>query len=335
VALLTLRDVQHRAVRFGAVIVGTAVVFTLLFLMTGLVEQFHREPRDTVAAFGADGWVVREGSSGAFTSGATMPADTAALVRGAEATPVVVARHSIDDGGEPVDVVVVGIPPGGLGEPSLEAGRRADGPGQLVIDDSSGLAIGDRTTLGDQRYVVTGVTDRTTMFAGMPLVFLELDVAQDLVYRGQPLATTLLLRGDDPTVPEGFTVLRPDEVASDGMRPLERSISSVTLIRLLLWFVAAMIIGTMVYLSSLERRRDVAVLTAIGASRRQMGASIALQAALTGLVAALVAAVLQRVVVPVFPLEVTVPDRAFVPGAVGLRTALRTDPALAFAGPGG
>ena len=59
-----------------------------------------------------------------------------------------------------------------------------------------------------------------------------------------------------------------------------------------------------------------------------------------------IASVLQVALVPVFPLEVTVPDRAFwqipviavlvslVAGGVGLRKAVSTDPALAFAGPG-
>ena len=58
------------------------------------------------------------------------------------------------------------------------------------------------------------------------------------------------------------------------------------MIRILLWLVAALIIGTMTYLSALERRRDVAVLKAIGASTRQLGMSIALQGALVALAAA-------------------------------------------------
>jgi putative ABC transport system permease protein len=147
-------------------------------------------------------------------------------------------------------------------------------------------------------------------------------------------------------VPEGFVVLAAEAVAADATRPLERSITSVNLIRILLWFVAAMIIGTMVYLSALERRRDVAVLKAVGASTVQLGTSIAVQGVLVALVAALIAGVLQLVLVPVFPLTVSVPQRALlqvpaiavvvalVAGLAGLRSAVRTDPALAFSGPG-
>src|SRR5690606_30449959 len=107
VLLLTLRDLQHRAVRFAAVIAGTSVVLALLFLMTGLVEQLHREPVQTVDALGGERWLVPEGVSGAFTSASTMPAETAGAVEGVDASPIVVARHSFAHGAERTDVVVI------------------------------------------------------------------------------------------------------------------------------------------------------------------------------------------------------------------------------------
>jgi putative ABC transport system permease protein len=321
-------------------------VLTLLFLMTGLTEQFHREPRDTVASFGAERWMLREGASGAFTSAATMPAVTAGEVEGVPAAPVVLARHSILDGGSVTDVVVVGFESGRLGEPGLVRGRLPGGPGEAVVDRAAGLKVGDEAVIGGVAFSVSGLTDGRTMFAGMPLVYLPIGEAQALLYRGQPLATAVLLGGEPATVPDGFQLLTPADVADDATRPLERSIASVNLVRVLLWLVAGLIIGTMTYLSALERRRDVAVLKAIGASTTQLGASIALQGAIVAMVAALGAAVLQVVVAPVFPLDVSVPDRALlqVPviavvvsllaGIAGLRKAVGTDPALAFAGPG-
>jgi putative ABC transport system permease protein len=219
-------------------------------------------------------------------------------------------------------------------------------PDEAVIDDSSGMSVGDEARIGDTTFEVVGRTDRRTMFAGMPLVFVPIEAAQDLVYRGQDLATTVLLDGSVGEAPDGFSYLSADAVADDATRPLERPISSVNMIRILLWLVAGLIIGTMTYLSALERRRDVAVLKAIGASTRQLGTSIALQGALVALVAAVIASGLQVLMVPVFPLEVSVPGRALyqVPviavlvsllaGAFGLRKAVGVDPALAFAGPG-
>lgn len=344
--LLTVRDLQFRAARFGAVVVGIAVVLALLFLMTGLTEQFHREPRRTVAGFGADVWMVREGASGAFTSAATMPVETAAAVEGAAASPIVVARHSLTDGADHVDIVVVGFEEGALGGPDVQEGEAPIAAGEVVVDESAGLAMGDDAVIGSASYRVVGLADGRTMFAGMPLVYMSISDAQELLYRGQELATAVLVDGEPSSLPAGFTTLQPDDIADDATRPLERSISSVNLIRILLWLVAALIIGTMTYLSALERRRDVAVLKAVGASTGQLGISIALQGVLVAAVAALLAAVLQVAIVPVFPLEVSVPRRAFVDvpviavvvsllaGVVGLRKAVSVDPALAFSGPG-
>jgi putative ABC transport system permease protein len=328
------------------VIAGTAVVLALLFLMTGLIEQFHREPAQTVDALGADAWLVREGVSGAFTSASTMPVETADAVAGVDAAAIVVARHSFSQGGEQTDVVVIGFEPGRLGEPTVTGGTLPDAAGQALIDTSSGLDPGDELVLGGRSFEISGTTERTTMFAGMPLVFMPIGEAQDLVYRGQPVATAILLDGVPATVPDGFALRTPEVIAEDGMRPLDGAISSIELIRILLWFVAAMIIGTMIYLSALERRRDVAVLKAVGASTGQMAASIALQGVLIAVASAAIAAVLQMALVPVFPMQVVVPGRAFVQvpliavlvalvsGAVGLRKTVQIDPALAFSGPG-
>ena len=346
VLLLTLRDLQYRSTRFAAVVAGTAVVLALLFLMTGLVEQFHREPRDTVASFGAAAWVLREGATGAFTSAATIDAATSDVIADPSAAPLIAGRHAMRGSptGPEADIVVVGFRSGRLGQPRVADGRLPGSPNEVVVDETADVGIGDTAHVGSSQYNVVGTTRRTTMFAGMPVVFMPLEGAQALLYRGANLASAVLV-GDVPeTLPPGLVAMSPDAVADDALRPLERSISSVNLIRVLLWFVAALIVGTMVYLSALERTGDVAVLKALGGSTGQMVVSIALQGALIALAAALAAAVLQRLLVPVFPLHVVVPTRALyqVPGiavvvallagVVGVRKAVRVDPALAFSG---
>ena len=113
VLLLTARDLQYRATRFASAILGTAVVFTMVFLMTGVTEQFHREPREVVRVLGSDAWLLREGASGAFTSSETLPTDVARRIRGVEVASLVTARHSITQTGEAgrTDVVVAGSGP--------------------------------------------------------------------------------------------------------------------------------------------------------------------------------------------------------------------------------
>lgn len=339
--LLTWRDLQFRASRIVTVVLGTAVVFTLLFLMTGLTEQFHREPRDTVAGIGAGSWIVREGATGVFTSAATIDPEIGDAIG---ADPVVAARHSIRQPEQTLDVVVIGYE--GLGAPAVTDGRAPQAAGEIVVDASSDLAPGDVVPLGPETYEVVGLTEDATLFAGMPLVFMSLPDAQQLVYRGQELATALVTAEAVTAVPDGLTALSPATVADDATRPLERSIASVNLIRILLWLVAAMIVGAVIYLSALERRRDFAVLKAVGASTRGLVGSLALQSVVIALVAAGIAAGLQLLIAPVFPLTVSVPDVALVQVPViaaivaavasvgGIRKVTQADPVSAFAGPG-
>lgn len=340
--LLTLRDLQYRASRIVTVVLGTAVVFTLLFLMTGLTEQFHREPALTVEGLGAETWIVRDGATGVFTSAATIDPELATRV---DADPIVAARHSIRLPAETVDIVVIGYT--GLGAPDVTEGRPPAAPGEIAIDASSGLAVGDRVPIGSLAFDVVGQTEDATLFAGMPLVHMPVADAQELVYRGQDLATAMVTDGPPPTgLPEGLAALTPAEVADDATRPLEKSISSVNLIRVLLWLVAAMIVGAVIYLSALERRRDFAVLKAVGASTRGLVASLGMQSIAIALIASGIAAGLQVLIAPVFPLTVTVPDAALfqVPAIAavvavvasigGIRKVTQADPVAAFAGPG-
>ena len=115
---------------------------------------------------------------------------------------------------------------------------------------------------------------------------------------------------------------------------------------MLLWIVAALIVGSVIYLSALERVRDFAVFKAVGVSTRSVLGGLALQAVIVAVVAALVGAVLSFVLAPTFPMPVVVPDDrvprcspssrssiGLAASIAGLRRAVTVDPALAFGGP--
>lgn len=344
--LLTLRDLRHRIVRFVVVTLLGAVVFTLLFVMTGLVEQFNREPIDTVDAIGASVWVLPEGSSGPFTSATPVELRTTAGVDADARAPVVVGRAAADTGGEPEQVILVGHGIGALGTPATVDGRPAERSGEVVVDTSLGVAVGEELTISGTPFVVVGRTTDTTLLAGIPLVFAPFLDAQLLVFDNSSVISGVLADGEVREIPDGTVALSAEEVAASALEPLDGAIASVDLVRVLLWIVAAVIIGAVVYLSALERLRDFAVLKAIGASNRSLLASLALQAVLVALLAVGLAAVLQLFLAPAFPLKVRVPVRAFwqlpllavivalIAGVAGMRRVARSDPALAFSGAG-
>ena len=342
--LLTLRDLTHRAARFVVVILATAVVFTLLFLMTGLVEQFNQEPFLSVDAIGDDNWVVPSGVSGPVTATSTLDPAIASQLESEGLEPVLMARGTLTVDDIASESVVLGHVPGGSVAPPLTSGQQVSAGGEVVVDETTGVDVGDRIRLSDASFTVVGITSDTTLLAGQPIVFVGIDDVREVLFGGAPATSALL--GTPDVVPEGVTVLTPTQVAEDALGPLESAISSIDLIRILLWAVAAIIIGAVVYLSALERSRDFAVLRAVGAPIRKLGGSLALQALIIALVAVAVAAVLQFLLVPVFPMTVRVPARslwqlpllsvivALVAAAGGMRRVRRTDPAHAFAGPG-
>jgi len=129
------------------------------------------------------------------------------------------------------------------------------------------------------------------------------------------------------------------------MCPLKVAVGAITIVAFLLWIVAVLIVGSLVYLSALERLRDFAVFKAIGVPTRQILVGLALQAVVVALLAAVVGVILAQLLAPLFPMLVVVPTSAYLALPViaiaigllasiaGLRRAVAVDPALAFGGP--
>jgi putative ABC transport system permease protein len=123
------------------------------------------------------------------------------------------------------------------------------------------------------------------------------------------------------------------------------AVNSITIVAVLLWVVAALVVGSVIYLSALERLRDFAVFKAIGVPTTNIAAGLAMQSVIVALLAALVGAGLSQLLGPLFPMQVIVPAEAFIAlpviavvigliaSATGLLRAVSVDPALAFGGP--
>ena len=347
--LLTLRDAQYRAVRFVVVTLLASVVFALLFLMTGLVEQFHREPEDAARGFGAETWALGAGVTGPFTASSTVSMamlDAVNTVEAAQKAPVAVGRGSLHDRDRSHEVMVIGTRVGGLGSPRIVKGRAVSVPGELVADRSAHVRVGSQIRVGDTAFTVVGLTKDATVLAGVPFVYVTFEEAQDLIFGTRSVATGFLVNGARGDAPAGLSFRSADDIAADTLKPLENAIVSIDLVRGLLWLVATIIIGAVVYLSALDRLRDFAVLKAVGASNRSLAAGLGLQAVVTALLAVFIASGLQILMRPAFPLRIRVPPVAFVQvpllaavvsllaAGVGMRKVVRSDPATAFAEPG-
>jgi putative ABC transport system permease protein len=345
--LIGLRDLQWGRRRFAIGVVATALVFALGLLMSGVSASFDNEIDRTVESFGADGWLVREKSFGPFTGPATIAASRAAAVRELpgvrRADPVAVLRATTETP-KRANVNLIGVVPGGVGSPPGWGSRLLSPGGGAIVDESLGLNVGERLDLNGSSFRVGAVTGGMTYFAGIPTVTVSLRDAQRLGLGGRPLATAIVIQGTPLAAPRGLALLGNGDVEVDLGRPVLQAKQTIGLIRLLLWAVAAGIIGAVVYLSVLERVRDLAAMKAIGVATRHLVAGLVLQAALLSLLAALLSVGLEEAIAPAVAMSVEVPTLTFVTlplvavmvgiaaSLIGLRRAVAVDPALAFAG---
>jgi putative ABC transport system permease protein len=306
----------------------------------------QQETPAIVALFGADQWIVARGATGPFTTTRVLGDTAANAVRQASgvkrADPVVLSRTVI--AADPAkDANLVGHVLGGLGSPPISEGRAAKRTGEAVLSPAVSASVGERLVVGGKSFRVVGKTDEGRYYFGVPTVFVSLHDAQDIVFKGQPLAMGVAVEGRS-RAPAGTTVLTNAQVESDLNRPLAGGVQSIVVTAVLLWLIAAGIIGLIVYLSAIERTRDFAVFKATGAPTRVIVGGLMLQAVMVALVAAVLAIGVSKLV----GLGLPFPSKLGAAGILqlvaislavgvlaslaGVRRALTTDPAVAFGG---
>jgi putative ABC transport system permease protein len=349
--IAALRDLQWRQRRFLIAVLGMALVFAMTLLMTGVSAGFDAEANRTMRDFAADGWLVREGASGPFLGAAPVASETAAAVAVVpgvtDVSPTVFTRKSYVLDGKPEEANVFGALAGKPGMPVASKGRSPEAPGEIMIStELPGFDVGDQMVLAGRPFTVVGELSKSTSVAGTANVFLTLADAQEVAFAGQPVANGFAIDGTIQDVPPAGLVAMSNDVArEDLLRALEQARKSITMIAVLLWVVAATIIGSMIYLSALERQRDFAVFKATGVSNAGVLTGLVLQAVLIALAASLIGSLLSRVLGPVFPMPVSIEASALLllpviatlvallASAAGARKAVAVDPALAFGGP--
>ena len=227
----------------------------------------------------------------------------------------------------------------------LVEGRTSERSGEIVADRSSGLKLGDRLQLGTTRYSVVGLMHGRTLFGGQPLIVLTIKDAQRRLAGGASITRAFVERTTPAgPAPPGLTRFSRAEAAADLERPMRTATRSIAFIEVLLWLVAACIIGSVVFLSALERARDFAIFKATGVKAWQMGTGLAMQGVILAVFASLLSIGVALLLAPLFPMAVSIPARAsatlpavavvigVVASIAGMRKTTTVDPAAAFGG---
>jgi putative ABC transport system permease protein len=238
----------------------------------------------------------------------------------------------------------VGYRPGGFGRPELAEGREPRTDDEAVVDESLDVDIGHDVRLGRGSFRVVGFVQSQALAKGITSAHVSIDALRELVIGGQRVVTAVIVEGAPESLPEGYAVLTRAQLREDLLRPLTTAESSINITRILLWIVAAVIVGAVMYMSALDRIRDFAVFKAVGALSRTLVVGLATEAVLTCLMAAVLAVLVAYLLRPLFPVPITVPVSAYAALPVvavtvgvlasmsGIRRAVQTDPSLAFSG---
>jgi putative ABC transport system permease protein len=347
--MAALRDMQWRRRRYVIAVLSTAIIFAMTLVLTGLANGFRVEAEKTVDALGVDVFLVKAGASGPFV-GATPFAPVelgriAAMPGVVAAAPLTYAGGTVTEGDSTRNADLFGAPERGPGMPVTSEGRAPSTPDEVAVSSTLGRHVGDEIEIASRTLRIVGIVENSTALANLPNVFFTTAGAQQVVYGGQQLVASIGIRGTLAQIPAGYEAIDRAGAIADLLRPLKVAVSSITIVAILLWVVAALVVGSVIYLSALERLRDFAVFKAIGVPTPNIAAGLAMQAIVVALLAALVGAVLSIALGPLFPMQVIVPTEALVAlpvvavvigliaSASGLHRAVSVDPALAFGGP--
>lgn len=336
-----LRDLLFRRRRYLISAFGCALVFSMSLLMTGLADAFPKEWRDMVRALDAESFLVPQELSGPFSGASPFEADL--LPPGASPMTYAVQTATAE---ETVTIAMVGVGDRSPLEPEVTRGRQLADPGEALASERAPFGIGDRVQISGRKFTVVGSVADFSVNGGMPGVVIPLPDAQEILFRGIPLVTAGVFTNDPGSVtpPPGFRVQRAEDAVEDALRLLASARQSIDFVKVLLWIVAALIVGSVTFLSVIERLREFAVFKAVGTSARSIATGVVLQTVALALASSVLGVALGWLIAPTFPLPVVISARAalllpvlgagvgVIASLFGLSRVLKVEPALAFGG---
>ncbi|GHF25353.1 ABC transporter substrate-binding protein [Streptomyces mashuensis] len=270
---VALRDIRFARGRFA--LMGTVVVLItmLVVFLNGLTGGLAREATSAVAGlpagrvvFGAPAWAAAEVSFGNSTVDERQLAAWRAAPGVTSAEPLGVAMTRLTAGGTASSVSVFGSTE--RLRPELLRGT-APRDGQVAVGErvarEHGLRVGGTVTLGSRELVVAGITpDRSHGHA--PTVWATLGTWSLVGHQPQP--TVLAVTGDGG--PSGAVAASTRAVELDDALPgipgYAAEQGTLRLVEGFLLVVSALVVGAFFTVWTVQRRPEVAVLKAVGAS---------------------------------------------------------------------
>ncbi|MBB4895657.1 putative ABC transport system permease protein [Streptomyces olivoverticillatus] len=270
---VALRDIRFARGRFALMGSVVALITTLVVFLHGLTGGLAREASSAVAELPAQRIVfgAPAGASPQVSFGnSTVDEQQSAAWRGApgvrSAEPLGVAMTRLTAHGSATSVSVFGTSEALL--PPLAAGA-APGDGRVAVGErtarEAGLRVGDRVTLGTREVTVSGLTaDRG--YGHAPSVWTTLATWSEVSHQRQPSALAVTGGGSPAGEAARTTKAVGVQDALDGIDGYAAEHGTLSLLQGFLFVVSALVVGAFFTVWTVQRRPDIAVLKAVGAS---------------------------------------------------------------------
>ncbi|RAJ46320.1 putative ABC transport system permease protein [Kitasatospora sp. SolWspMP-SS2h] len=266
---VALRDIRFARGRFALMGAVVTLITTLVVFLYGLTGGLASAASSAIAGLPADG-VVFGAPAGApaeasFAASTVSPAqrDAVAAAGAGAVHPLGVAMSRLTADGGAAAVSVLGTDPALL--PPLVAGTApADGEVAVGADTAAAhhLAPGSEVTVGARQLTVSAVTAQRSL-SHAPSVWTTPETWQQVSGRQQP--TALAVRGTPHGLPADLLAV-PLGDALSGIDGYAAEQDSLRLIQGFLFAVSALVVGAFFTVWTVQRRPDIAVLKAVGAS---------------------------------------------------------------------
>ncbi|AUG76193.1 peptide ABC transporter permease [Kitasatospora sp. MMS16-BH015] len=273
---VALRDIRFARGRFALMGAVVTLITTLVVFLYGLTGGLASAASSTVAELPADR-IVFGATAGAaptvnFANSTVSPAQAAAFaaapgVSSAQPLGISMSRLTASEGAASVSVVGTGaalLPPIGSGA--------APGEGQLAVGADTAktyhLGVGSTVKVGPSTLTVSGLTAERSL-SHAPTVWTTPATWEKLSGQTQPTALALSTSGgadlEAVDAAQGTeTVALADSLG--GINGYDAEQGSLQMIQGFLFAVSALVVGAFFTVWTVQRKPDIAVLKAVGAS---------------------------------------------------------------------
>ena len=268
-----LRDLWFARGRFVLMTTVIALVAFLVVMLSGLTEGLAAQNTSAIASLPATHVVFSESPDGtSFTQSRNDAAQvtTWATAPGvSEAAPLGITRSALSTDEAVIPVAVFGTTTGSFIAPA----ELIDGSTAILTSDVAAaydIAEGDAVTIGEATFVAA-IADGDASFSHSPVVWIGLDQWQTLSGAGST-TSVVVLDADGPIdtqAVDGEVILPIDETFS-AIGSFSEENGSLQMIRWFLLIISALVVGAFFTVWTIQRRHDVAVLKAMGASTRYL-----------------------------------------------------------------